>query len=225
MQAFLFEILGPIFRSTPECSELYAPGRPPAAARASAARCPSWATCSTGSAPRARASSTTVTWRGACSDWVLERGGLLTREDLAAYGVVEREPARVSYQGREVLTNPPPSSGGILIADALGILERLDAPARRRRDGRGDRLHQPGARRGVPRRAGPARATWSVPAQGRARHVAHRGALAARQHDAHLGAGRRGRLRDGHVLERLVLGRGGARHRACTSTTCWASRT
>ena len=40
----------------------------------------------------------------------------------------EREPARVSYRGREVLTNPPPSSGGILIADALGILERLDRP-------------------------------------------------------------------------------------------------
>ena len=59
---------------------------------------------------------------------MLERGGLLTREDLAAYEVVEREPARVTYQGREVLTNPPPSSGGILIADALGILERLERP-------------------------------------------------------------------------------------------------
>jgi gamma-glutamyltranspeptidase/glutathione hydrolase len=34
----------------------------------------------------------------------------------------------VTYRGREVLTNPPPSSGGILIADALGILERLDQP-------------------------------------------------------------------------------------------------
>jgi gamma-glutamyltranspeptidase/glutathione hydrolase len=47
---------------------------------------------------------------------------------LAAYEVIERPPARVSYQGREVLTNPPPSSGGILIADALGILERLERP-------------------------------------------------------------------------------------------------
>jgi gamma-glutamyltranspeptidase / glutathione hydrolase len=62
------------------------------------------------------------------SDWLLERGGMLTREDLSAYEVIERAPARVSYQGREVLTNPPPSSGGILIADALGILERIDAP-------------------------------------------------------------------------------------------------
>jgi gamma-glutamyltranspeptidase/glutathione hydrolase len=63
------------------------------------------------------------------SEWVLERGGLLTQADLAEYEVVEREPARVTYHGREVLTNPPPSSGGILIADALGLLERLDRGA------------------------------------------------------------------------------------------------
>ena len=56
---------------------------------------------------------------------MLERGGMLSRDDLASYEVIEREPARVTYRGREVLTNPPPSSGGILIADALGILERL----------------------------------------------------------------------------------------------------
>ena len=59
---------------------------------------------------------------------MIERGGLLTTEDLARYEVMERPPARVRYQGREVLTNPPPSSGGILIADALGILERLERP-------------------------------------------------------------------------------------------------
>ena len=42
--------------------------------------------------------------------------------------MLERPPASVTYRGREVLTNPPPSSGGILIADALGILERLEEP-------------------------------------------------------------------------------------------------
>ena len=59
---------------------------------------------------------------------MLERGGMLSRDDLSSYEVIEREPARVTYQGREVITNPPPSSGGILIADALGILERLERP-------------------------------------------------------------------------------------------------
>jgi gamma-glutamyltranspeptidase/glutathione hydrolase len=61
----------------------------------------------------------------AVSDWVLEHGGLITREDLRSYEVVEREPARARYRGREILTNPPPSSGGILIAYALDLLERL----------------------------------------------------------------------------------------------------
>src|SRR4051794_33741970 len=59
------------------------------------------------------------------SAYVLERGGLLTREDLASYRVIEREPVRAHYRGVDVLTNPPPSSGGILIAYSLDLLERL----------------------------------------------------------------------------------------------------
>jgi gamma-glutamyltranspeptidase/glutathione hydrolase len=58
------------------------------------------------------------------SDWVLARGGTLSRADLAAYEVVPREPVRVRYHGREVLTNPPPSAGGLLIGYALALLER-----------------------------------------------------------------------------------------------------
>ena len=63
-------------------------------------------------------------------DWVRERGGTLTREDLAAYAAIPREPVRVAYRGREVLTNPPPSAGGTLLAYALALLERAggDAP-------------------------------------------------------------------------------------------------
>jgi gamma-glutamyltranspeptidase/glutathione hydrolase len=61
----------------------------------------------------------------AISDWVLERGGTLGREDLAAYETVPRTPALTAFRGREMLTNPPPSSGGVLIAFALDVLERL----------------------------------------------------------------------------------------------------
>jgi gamma-glutamyltranspeptidase/glutathione hydrolase len=64
----------------------------------------------------------------AASDAVLARGGLLTRADLAAYEAVPREPERVSYRGRDVLTNPPPSAGGILIAHSLALLEREAGP-------------------------------------------------------------------------------------------------
>ena len=52
-----------------------------------------------------------------------ERGGTLCRADLAAYGAIPREPVRVAYRGREVLTNPPPSAGGTLLAYALALLE------------------------------------------------------------------------------------------------------
>ena len=72
-------------------------------------------------------------------DWLAARGGVVTAEDLAAYAVVDREPVRAAYRGREVLTNPPPSAGGILIAHALALLDAQPGPpeleARRRGDG------------------------------------------------------------------------------------------
>jgi gamma-glutamyltranspeptidase/glutathione hydrolase len=55
---------------------------------------------------------------------VLERGGTLASEDLAAYEPVEREPVRARFSGREIVTNAPPSPGGVLIALSLAILER-----------------------------------------------------------------------------------------------------
>jgi gamma-glutamyltranspeptidase/glutathione hydrolase len=57
---------------------------------------------------------------------VREGGGELTHDDLAAYRVVWRRPVRVPFRGAEVLSNPPPSSGGVLIAYGLALLQRLD---------------------------------------------------------------------------------------------------
>jgi gamma-glutamyltranspeptidase/glutathione hydrolase len=127
MQAFLFRVLEPILMSTPECAAIYAPeGR--LLAEGDTIRLPELGDL----LDRLGAEGCGFLYKGdvahAVSDWVLERGGMLSRDDLAAYEVIEREPARVTYQGREVITNPPPSSGGILIADALGILERLERP-------------------------------------------------------------------------------------------------
>jgi gamma-glutamyltranspeptidase/glutathione hydrolase len=55
-----------------------------------------------------------------------ERGGLLTTDDLAAYRVVLRDPVSVHYRDHTILTNPPPSSGGTLIAHTLGLLDRCN---------------------------------------------------------------------------------------------------
>ncbi len=51
------------------------------------------------------------------------RGGVLTADDLARYEPVARDPVRVSYRGREILTNPPPNAGGTLLAMAMELLE------------------------------------------------------------------------------------------------------
>ncbi|MEM9542914.1 MAG: gamma-glutamyltransferase [Cyanobacteria bacterium P01_E01_bin.42] len=55
-----------------------------------------------------------------------EQGGYLTLEDLREYRVVRRNPLAIDYRGRKMLTNPPPSSGGALIAFALELLETVD---------------------------------------------------------------------------------------------------
>ncbi|HEY9640834.1 MAG TPA: gamma-glutamyltransferase [Coleofasciculaceae cyanobacterium] len=55
-----------------------------------------------------------------------ERGGYLTRADLENYQVIERQPLITQYRGDTVLSNPPPSSGGTLIAFALALLSGLD---------------------------------------------------------------------------------------------------
>jgi gamma-glutamyltranspeptidase/glutathione hydrolase len=56
-----------------------------------------------------------------------EHGGLVTADDLAEYRVIWRRPIRVPYEGREFVSNPPPSSGGILIGYGLSLLDRLSA--------------------------------------------------------------------------------------------------
>ena len=50
-------------------------------------------------------------------------GGLITARDLAAYEVKEREPVHGSYRGYEIISAPPPSSGGIALLEVLNILE------------------------------------------------------------------------------------------------------
>jgi len=52
-------------------------------------------------------------------------GGLWTAADLAAYKVVERAPVRGRYAGFDVVSMGPPSSGGLLLVQMLGVLERL----------------------------------------------------------------------------------------------------
>jgi len=66
--------------------------------------------------------------------WIADRiaddmkanGGLITRADLAAYEARERQPVRGTFMGYEIVSMPPPSSGGVALVEMLNILEQFD---------------------------------------------------------------------------------------------------
>jgi gamma-glutamyltranspeptidase/glutathione hydrolase len=122
-QAYIFKILDPILTEFAETRALYAPeGR--VLREGESFRFPELADA----LERYAAEGPGPFYRGelakAIAEWVSERGGTLGADDLAAYEPVARPPVRAGFRGRDVLTNPPPSSGGILIALCLELLER-----------------------------------------------------------------------------------------------------
>jgi gamma-glutamyltranspeptidase / glutathione hydrolase len=60
------------------------------------------------------------------ADAIQKRGGLVTAADLAGYEVKEREPIRGTYRGYDIISAPPPSSGGVALVEILNILEGFD---------------------------------------------------------------------------------------------------
>lgn len=60
------------------------------------------------------------------ADFMQQGGGLITIQDLKNYEVVERTPVRGTYRGLEIISAPPPSSGGIALVETLNILEGFD---------------------------------------------------------------------------------------------------
>jgi gamma-glutamyltranspeptidase/glutathione hydrolase len=53
-------------------------------------------------------------------------GGMITREDLKNYRAVKRTPIRGTYRGCEIISMPPPSSGGVALVEMLNLLEGYD---------------------------------------------------------------------------------------------------
>lgn len=62
----------------------------------------------------------------AVETWMKQNGGLMTAADFRNYQIKLRRPILTSYRGCEVVTFPPPSSGGVLVAQSLNILDRFD---------------------------------------------------------------------------------------------------
>jgi gamma-glutamyltranspeptidase/glutathione hydrolase len=59
-------------------------------------------------------------------DWMAANGGILTAQDFADYTCVEREPLVTTYRDWKIIGFPPPSSGGLHVAQILNILEPFD---------------------------------------------------------------------------------------------------
>jgi gamma-glutamyltranspeptidase/glutathione hydrolase len=121
-QAYLIEILAGVATATPESAAVFAP-RGRVLGAGDTIRQPELGDALERLGAEGADPFYTGDLAAAVVAWIAERGGTLTAEDLAAYVVRDREPVRVRYRGRDVLTNPPPSAGGTLIAYALALLD------------------------------------------------------------------------------------------------------
>lgn len=125
LQAYIFEVVEPIYRATPACRAQYAsPGNPDKLIGAhETMRVPELADFLDALAHE----GDDLFYRGEVAARVArdceDQGGHLERRDFEDYRVHKRAPLVVDYAGARIITNPPPSVGGILIAFALELLQ------------------------------------------------------------------------------------------------------
>lgn len=122
--AYIYEILEPILVSTPEVTALFAP-EDHVLKPGDLFRSPELAD----TIERFGAEGAEPFYSGdiakAVAGYVQAGGGTLTTADLSGYEPISRAPAEAAYRDREVLTNPPPSAGGVLLALALAQLDQI----------------------------------------------------------------------------------------------------
>ncbi len=119
-QGYLHAILDPLLRHSAEGDAMYGPGRALAAGERFAV--PELAETLDRFAAEGEAAFRSGELAERIVAHVRAGGGALTLADLAAYRVVRRRPLAVAHRGHELRTNPPPSSGGILVALGLQAL-------------------------------------------------------------------------------------------------------
>jgi gamma-glutamyltranspeptidase / glutathione hydrolase len=126
-QAYIAKILGDLLCSTPECAALWAPhGR--VLREGELLRNPELGDALERLSDEGAEPFYSGDIASAVCDWLGERGGSIGAGELARYQAIERRPLSVRYRDREVLTNPPPSAGGTLLAYSLGLLDRQPSP-------------------------------------------------------------------------------------------------
>jgi gamma-glutamyltranspeptidase / glutathione hydrolase len=126
-QAYVAEILGDLLTSTPECAALWAPGGQ-LLHEGGILRNPDLADALLRLAREGAEPFYAGDIAAAVCHWLSERGGSVRAADLAGYRAIERQPVDIAYRDRRILTNPPPSAGGTLLAYSLALLDRAPAP-------------------------------------------------------------------------------------------------
>lgn len=121
LQAYVFSIVGPIYRATPAADALYGSGA--LQGEGSLFRQPQLADTLDWLAREGDAPFYEGELAGRLVRHCADNGGHLTQADLSGYRVLERRPLCRAFRGCSVHTNPPPSAGGTLIALALSLLE------------------------------------------------------------------------------------------------------
>jgi gamma-glutamyltranspeptidase / glutathione hydrolase len=60
------------------------------------------------------------------ASYMKEKGGIITKEDLAKYNAIERKPVKGTYKDFEIYSMPPPSSGGVALIEMMNLMELAD---------------------------------------------------------------------------------------------------
>ncbi len=125
--AYLHRILADMLTADPVCAAVYAP-RGRLLGVGERVRFPDLATSLAHLGEAGPRTMRDGPLAAALVDHLAATGGLVSAADLRDYVVVERPPLRIDYRDTTVLSNPPPSSGGVLIAAALRAMEGAGTP-------------------------------------------------------------------------------------------------
>jgi len=124
-QAYCYQLLASILTATPAARALYAP-QGTLLKEGDRFSLPDFAAFLDQIAQDGAA----LMYQGSLADQIIQastsQGGYLRMEDLQQYQVIERQPLAIPYRDALLITNPPPSSGGALIAFALELLATAD---------------------------------------------------------------------------------------------------
>jgi len=125
LQAYIFEIVEPIYMATPECRAQYASPANPNQLIGAGERMAVPVKADFLDALAREGDD--LFYRGEVAARVAldceDQGGHLERADFEKYEVIKRQPLAVEFEGSRILTNPPPSVGGTLIAFALDLIK------------------------------------------------------------------------------------------------------